>query len=305
MIAYAGTRNMQMTKRDFALLHHLFAEVIAEEIKAPLATPSIVVAALQEISAGQNVEEETAPDLVNWLSLLDLCATPRVLRTGIEQRKPVEEALVALVRFLCAKPVRNETDPDRTEWVLTHIFKERRARSGSIGNVHDQVVAMLARREAPGQKASTESLLTELSGLLDEITSFQSFEVLTNSGVILRGREIKQGLKEDFFHPEVLATIVNYNLIFSKKFDQLFQAVKVQAKEVAGELARRDYRYTTADFKALSGTAPGARPAGPPTAAFPRPHRPSPSPMNSWTGSAPWESTRRRSAASCATCWPT
>jgi len=266
VIAYAGIMSMQMTKRDFALLHRLFAEVIADEIKAPVALPVVVEAALQDAASSANPDEQVAPELIPWLSLLDLCATPRVLRTGIEERKPAEESLVALVRFLCGKPVRNESDPDRTEWALTHIFKDRRVRLGSIGNVHDQVVALLARREAPGQKASTESLLTELSGLLDEITSFQTFEMLTNSGVIARGREIKQGLKEDFFHPEVLATIVNYNLIFSKKFDTLFQAVKAQAKEVATELARRDYRYTSADFKALSGVPPGAATAGGPPA---------------------------------------
>jgi len=260
---------MQMIKRDFALLHKLLAEVIADEIQAPVALPAVVEAALQDAASGQNVEEQAAPELVNWLSLLDLCATPRLLRTGIEQRKPAEEAMVALVRFLCAKPVRNETDPDRTEWVLTYIFKERRTRLGSIGNVHDQVVALLARKEGPDQKASTENLLAELASLLDEITSFQTFEVLTKSGVIARGREIKQGFKEDFFHPEVLATIVNYNLIFSKKFDQLFQAVRVQAKEVAGELARRDYRYTSGDFKALSGATPGAPRPGPATANVP------------------------------------
>lgn len=251
---------MRLTKFEFSLLHYCLAGVLEEELQGPLLIPELIQQSLEEANDPAYSSAGTSPEEIRWLSMMDLSASPRVLRTGIEKRQPPEDAMIVLVYFLCTKPIRNETDHDRVDWLLTHVFKTRQIREGGIGNIHDQVVFLLSAVPRPELKGATDSLLAELTSLLEEITAFNTFEELTRSGVIARGREIKQGFKQDFFHPEVLAAVVSYNLIFSKKFDQLFKSVAEQARDLAGELSKRDYRYTAADFKKIADSSGSFKP---------------------------------------------
>src|SRR5207253_1560624 len=49
-------------------------------------------------------------------------------------------------------------------------------------------------------------------------------------------RELKQSLDVSFYHPGVLATIAPYNVVFGKKFDELFHAAAAEIKNFAEAL---------------------------------------------------------------------
>ena len=73
---------------------------------------------------------------------------------------------------------------------------------------------------------------------------------------------MKNHFGEEFFHPDVLAAIVNYNLSFGKKFNELFQGTVQKVHEFAQsqpetgsseaqQLLQNDYRTTSDTFREL------------------------------------------------------
>ena len=131
-----------VNKREFCLLHNLLLDVTETQVGGAIPVPAEVKAALREDS--QTAGEAVPAELIHWLSLLDLCATAPVLRTGIQKMQPEEEALHALALFICTKPNRSEGDRERLDWVLTYIFKNRQSqRGGELGNVDEQIQTLL------------------------------------------------------------------------------------------------------------------------------------------------------------------
>lgn len=226
------------TTREFLLLHGLLAGIVQDHIGRPLALPAAIEAALRDGGA----EEPMGADHQSWLALLDLCITPQLLRTGIQGRQPEEESLLALLGYLAAKPVRNDADRDRLELLMTHIFKKRQAHlAAEFGAIQQRVEAALGGA-AVELSEPAENLLAELASVLEKIGTVQTFQQLTSSGLMSRGREIKRNFKDEFFHPRVLTSIAHYNLKFGEKFDQLFGEAASQEREFAGRLAKREYR---------------------------------------------------------------
>jgi hypothetical protein len=102
----------------------------------------------------------------------------------------------------------------------------------------------------------------DVPALLDEIKYFTSFHQITDSRAVERGRSMKNHFGEDFFHPDVLAAIVNYNLLLGKKFYGLIQEVSEKVHEFAQseqesnapdtkELLEGDYRSSASAFRDL------------------------------------------------------
>lgn len=240
--------------REFLLLNRLLTEVIEEQVGGPVPLPVRIEATVRNADEKAPIDQEHE----RWLALLDLCATPQVLRTGIQKRGPAVDELLALVRYLATKPVHSEADRDRGDWLMTHILKLETREGGGVGSIQARIQALVGDLPAPKLSESAENLLSELAAVLEDITDFRSFQQLTSSGLIARGREIKQEFKEEFFHPQVLSAVVNYNLMFGKKFDRLFGEAATRAREFASGLAEKDYRSTAEDFRKLA--APGEPP---------------------------------------------
>ena len=95
--------------------------------------------------------------------------------------------------------------------------------------------------------------MEEIPALLEEASHFTKFSQITDSRIIQRARGMKNQFGEEFFHPDVLAAIVNYNLVFGKKFNELIQEVVREVRRFAAggpeaspadisNLLRREYR---------------------------------------------------------------
>lgn len=243
---------MRMLKTtEYLDLHGLFAGIVAEQLGGELPLPMEVEVLVQGGAASSQTVSEKA---LRWLELLDLCVTPALFRTRVQKQMPDEETLVSVVRYLAGKSVHMEADRDRLDWLLTYLFK-RRSNAGSMigfGAVRESITSWLrdvARRQL---SEPAQNLLSEVAAAVEDVTDIRSFEQLTESGLIHRGRELKQNFKEEFFHPEVLPAIVNYNLVFGRRFDQLFAQAAKQARDFASEIADKDYRSTGEDFRKLS-----------------------------------------------------
>lgn len=269
---------------EFSLLHKVFIGIVEKELGHPVPLPQTVAAA----TSGENPSASDPPASeasVQWLGLLDLAISPHKLRGYVASEDPAEPTLVALVRFLVFKKTHSETDRDKVDWLLTHLFKKREERRGlPTGWPRKEIQEILAGVEFPSLSQQGQDQLMEVPALLDEIKYFSSFHQITDTRAVERGRSMKNQFGEEFFHPDILAAIVNYNLLLGKKFYGLIQEVSQKVHDYAQaapgtstpdtqELLQDDYRSTSGAFRdlgELDREAPGpAAPAAPPAAAEP------------------------------------
>lgn len=246
---------------EFLLLHEVFIGIVEKELSHPIPIPQEIREADGRKSA---VPEQPASEpCQQWLSLLDLAISPHKLRGYVATKDPEEPTLVALVRFLVFKKPHSEIDRDKLDWLLTHLFKKREERRGlPSGWPRKEIQEILAGVEFPPLGREAEDQLMEVPALLDEIKYFTSFHQITDSRAVERGRSMKNHFGEEFFHPDVLAAIVNYNLLLGKKFYGLIEEVSQKVHEFAQsgqvetppdtkELLQDDYRAAASAFRDL------------------------------------------------------
>ncbi|MBF8305900.1 MAG: hypothetical protein HW398_1088 [Acidobacteria bacterium] len=174
-----------------------------------------------------------------------------------------EPAVVALIRFAVAKKSHTEADRDKVDWLLTHLFKKREEQRGiPTGWPRVEVQEILHGYEFPVLSQYAQDVLMEVPVLLDEIKYFSSFHQITDSRAVERGRELKNQFGKEFFHPDVMAAVVNYNLLLGKKFYGLIQEISQKVHELAqaqpartapdtDALLQGDYRSTADAFRNL------------------------------------------------------
>jgi len=266
-----------ITSSEFFLLHEVFSAIVQKELGHAIPLPQSV----EEAIARKNSipAEQTAPESwVQWLAMLDLAITPHKLRSYVTEEDAPELAIVALIRFAVSKKSRADADQDKVDWLLTHLFKKREEQRGiPTGWPRVEVREILQGFEFPPLSQYAQDTLMEVPTLLDEIKYFSNFHQITDSRAIERGRDLKNQFGEEFFHPDALAAIVNYNLLLGKKFYGLIQEISQRVQEFARAqtdrsapdtkaLLQSDYRSTADAFRNLSELdrkepAPAAREA--------------------------------------------
>jgi len=286
-----------LTAGEFSLLHDVFKAIVEKELGHSIPVPQ----GTQETFA---LKTSAAPDsCVHWLDLLDLAISPHKLRGYVTSTDPQEPTLVALIRFLVFKKVHSDVDRDKVDWLLTHLFKKREEKTRlPTGWPRLEIQKILAGVEFPPLSAPAQDQLMEVPALLDEIKYFSSFHQITDARAVERGRSMKNQFGDEFFHPDVLAAIVNYNLLLGKKFHALIQEVSERIHEFAqtapgrnapdtDALLQDDYRASANAFRDLgeldrNEPAPGVHhpAAAPPTvaAAAHAPAVPAPPPRDSF-----------------------
>ena len=214
-------------------------------------------------SESSTASEPVAESLRQWLALLDLAVNPHALRNYVIEQRVEEPAIESLLRFLVSKRPHSQADRDKVDWLVTHLFKMREERTRQpTGWPKTAVMEILQGFEFESLTRFAEDSLMEMPSLLDEMKYFERFSQITDSRIIERGRDLKNQFGEEFFHPDVLAAIVNYNLLFGKKFHGLFQDTMRKVHEFAQarpdesppdaqELLESDYRMTTDAFRQL------------------------------------------------------
>ena len=143
--------------------------------------------------------------------------------------------------------------------MLTYIFRTPLASGGhtSTAQMLNDIQGWLVQ-EPPRLSATAETLLDELVVVLEDLAACRTFKELTHSGLIARGRGIKQRFKEEFAHPAVLAAVVNYNLVSGRRFEQLLSEALAGAGDFPLDLAAKEYRSAAEGFQQLSETAKAA-----------------------------------------------
>jgi hypothetical protein len=182
--------------------------------------------------------------LVRWLNLLDLAITAPMMRDALrEQTSPA--TVGSLLRYYIAKQTRTDTDRDKTDFIVTSLFRspdppdlwDARGMFFSGGKTYTcfepALLTMLGLPPAPELPIEHQQLIREFDHLAEEVDDYRHFDALIDSGVMQRIRDVKQSFGASFFHPRVLSMVAAYNVFFGVRFDRLFHEATQQIKEFA------------------------------------------------------------------------
>lgn len=216
-----GDRKPTVVK-EFLYLHCILTEIVEQQLgQLPFAPPSGEDLLLNEENS--NPCGKVPEPQQKWLELLDMAVAPHLLRRYILEHDSTEQNLQLLIRFLVAKKKHSPADIEKVEWLLTHLFRTREERCQLVGGWYrNEIQELLGDTDPKPLTRSMEDLLSEFPPMLEEVKDLSKFSQITDSRIIDRGRDLKSRFGEGFFHPIVLAAIVNYNLLLEKKFQRLF-----------------------------------------------------------------------------------
>ncbi len=177
--------------------------------------------------------------LRRWLALLDLAITPPMVRDGLKGSTTPDTA-EALLRYYISKTSRQDNDRDKADFVVTFLYRMTAASMAGSGEDMAAGFERAIRRtvldadvgEMPPEHVQ---LISEFEFIKQEVEDFRHFDDLMDAGIVQRVREIKQSLRESFYHPKALATIAAYNVFFGNRFDELFHAAAQQIRNFAAQ----------------------------------------------------------------------
>jgi hypothetical protein len=98
------------------------------------------------------------------------------------------------------------------------------------------MIEILAETDVPSLPEEHVQMLRRFDPLQKQVEEFRDLHSLLESGILPMVRQLKQSLDTSFYHPGVLATIAPYNVVFGRKFDQLFHAATTEIKSFAEAL---------------------------------------------------------------------
>ena len=254
-----------ITAKEFFELHSILSEIVKKLLGGVPPVPESVQESLAraESASGAEGEKPISEQDLRWVELLNLAVEPPMLRRSLKSRKTSEAAIQALIRFLVSKKPHLRGDREKVDWVVTYLFQVREERKGSPGGwFTSEIENILEGFDFLPLSMPGEEMLLEISALLDELKYFRKFSEITESRIIQRGRYLKGQFGAEFFHPTVLAAIVNYNFLLGRKIQALLQETvrKVSQFTPASsetfpdtqELLQRDYRAISDVFQQLT-----------------------------------------------------
>jgi hypothetical protein len=179
--------------------------------------------------------------MYRWLHLLDMAITPAMVRQALTPDTDSEVA-EALLRYFVRRREPSDVNRDKTDLISTFLYRHPRVpgqweQTGygldgalPLSPFEIALIEILADSDVPSLPEEHVQLLRRFDPLREEIARFRDFNMLIDSGIIGRVRELKQWLDSSFYHPGVLATVSAYNATFGKKFDELFAKALTEIK---------------------------------------------------------------------------
>jgi len=213
-----------MNGKEYLQLHRILAEIAEGPLGGPPPLPECVQKIKAEFAAAAGGDSAVSDEALRWLELLNRGIDPHLLRQALKDRESDPETFRVLIRYLVTKKAHVQADREKLDWLVTQLFEvwERSNRdAGSRFEVElDQI---LEGHDFPPLSPQAEDLLQEMPTLLDELRFYEQFSQIADSRLISQGRYLKGRFGEEFFHPTVLAAIVNYNLVLGRKMHALLQ----------------------------------------------------------------------------------
>ena len=222
----------------------LLQESVGGEVPVP--------AGLEAVSLQQNDGSvtETLSAMRRWLRLLDMAISPAMLRRAFTADTDPEIA-EAMLRYFTRKKDLSDVNREKTDLIATFLYRRPRVpgqweRTGygldgslPLAPFEIALIEILADTDVPSLPEEHVQLLRRFDPLQKQVEQFRDLYSLLDSGTLPMVRQIKQSFDSSFYHPGVLATIAPYNVVFGRKFDELFLAATSEIKSFAEALQQQ------------------------------------------------------------------
>jgi len=223
-------------------VYGFYQKLLRDCVQEPVPLPGN----LHLISLGELDQQFPDPlaRLRGWLKVFDLAVIPSMLRQTLTPEVDPEIA-ETLLRYYTRKKASTDVDRDKADFVATFLYRYPRvpgqwekhgySLDGVVPIPPFEIALIEILADSDQQPLSEEyvPLLREFDVLRQELETYTTLEALTDSGIVQKGRDLKQALGPCFYHPGVLATIGPYNAAVGKKLEGLFRAATTQLKSFA------------------------------------------------------------------------
>ncbi|HVZ16060.1 MAG TPA: hypothetical protein VG897_03005 [Terriglobales bacterium] len=228
--------NPKQHLQDMAAVHSFYSALLKDKLGHEVPVP-------QEVSAAAAQTEdinESVQTLGPWLSLLDLAVAPEMVRDGLRENTTKETA-ESLLRYCIRKHSVDDADRDKADFIITFLFRSlgmplHSAEEWSVDQAsrfEKEIYTILSLKEALPLPEEHRQLIHEFPFIRQEAEDIVHFDALMDSGLMQRVRDIKQRFGPSFYHPRVLATIAEYNVLIGDRFDELFREAARSIKKFA------------------------------------------------------------------------
>jgi hypothetical protein len=213
-----------MNGKEYLQLQAILAEIAEGPLGGPPPLPECAQKIHQEQAGAMGGDSVVSEEALRWLELLNRGIDPHLLRQALKDRESDPEILRKLIRYLVTKKPHFQADREKVDWLVTHLFEMWEGSDRDPGGRFEvELEQILEGHDFPPLSPQAEDLLQEIPALLDEMRFYEQFSQIADSRIISQGRYLKGRFGEEFFHPKVLAAIVNYNLVLGRKMHALLQ----------------------------------------------------------------------------------
>jgi hypothetical protein len=162
--------------------------------------------------------------MLSWVRLLNLAATPEVLRLSLQGLTDTSPA-IAMLRFLALTAWETEEDRDKMDMLVTWLAARWYPDPGK-GEPEDELCSKieqyLAPDRAPALTSDASDAIGKFRALRARVANATSLHQLVASGIYREARALKQETGQWFSHPRVLAAAATWNRTFAAALERLF-----------------------------------------------------------------------------------
>ena len=157
-----------------------------------------------------------------WFYQMDELIQVHQLRQFLQTTTGVnEEALIAMVQHYIAKPVHNESDRDKVDFLLVQLLTQTspakvEESAVTIGFVTNGLELVLGN-----VTAVPPASLSSLEGLIGKVRACTTLSQLFGSGVLEQGRKAKIESGETYFVSSALIAFARFNFLLRRAFFRL------------------------------------------------------------------------------------
>ena len=157
-----------------------------------------------------------------WLYEMDELMQVHQFRQFLQSTTGVnEEALIAMVQHHIGKPVHNESDRDKVDFLLVQFLTQT-----SPSKIEESAVNITFVRSGLeaclGQvNTAPPTWLGPLEAMLAKAKTCKTLTSLFNSGILEKGRKLKVEAGENYFLPAALVVVTRFNFLLRRIFFRL------------------------------------------------------------------------------------
>jgi hypothetical protein len=243
---YADTSHRFRAGWTFHQFLQSLAKTLLQRVEDPHSTEfQNLYGGLKEVSQNLNASDservrqriETIDGQLSELILAldeeDTKVTPDLLRQFFRRVKNYDEKILSqLVKFYLYAHQGGAWPADRLDkidFLLARLSEEVDDRTGELVLRDHQRLTEIFQGlwsqlgAAPPGDQLVEERRAEIDGVRHEMSEVESLDRLNESGLVRRYRDLKHGLDQLYFHPDLLLAVQETNLIFKSQIQRLYR----------------------------------------------------------------------------------